>query len=295
MTPFGISVALLSPFDANGALSTEMLARHALAVLDEGAHGVTLFGTTGEGASIGLDERALGLASILDAGIGADEIVLGICGTSVEDVAAQVKQGVEAGVVRFLALPPFYFPDAEDDGLFLWFKKLFLASPPSARFILYHIPQVTGVPLSIDLVLRLKAAFSDRVLAIKDSSGSWENVQALLETGEISVLVGDERLLHRALALGASGSICGLANLYPSRMRRIYDTQRQDPKLNAEVDMILSHPVMPALKAVLANATGDENWKRLRAPLTSLTSRQYESVLSQSIGTKKEFSWAKSP
>jgi len=274
----GISTALLTPFHGDGRLNLPLYCDHANDVLAGGAHGITLFGTTGEGASIGIDERKATIQAICDSGIAADKITVGICASAVTDVAAQVRQGVEHGITQFLLLPPFYFKDLDDDGLFDWHAKVFEAAEPSAKFILYHIPQVTQVPLSVDFVMRVRAGFPDRVLAIKDSAGQWDNSYALLKTGNIPVLVGDERLLHKAAAMGGAGSICGVANLMPGRLRTLYETQAEDKALSSDVDLIVSYPVIPALKYAMVAMTGNPEWGHLRAPLLGLNAEARQAI-----------------
>ncbi len=278
MTHFGISTALLTPFHTDGAIHLQALLAHANSVLANGADGVTLFGTTGEGASIGYDERAIAISALLDSGIPADKITLGVCACAVSDALAQVRQGLDVGITRFLLLPPFYFKGSEDDGLFIWHQYLFEAAGPSAKFILYHIPQLTQVPLSVDLVSRLRRAFPERIVAIKDSAGQWDNTQAFLESGVVPVLVGDERLLHRAAALGAAGSICGMANLYPRRMQNLFTNQTEDTALSAEVSTVVSVPFIPALKHVMSVRTGNGDWANLRAPLRPLSAADMATI-----------------
>lgn len=283
MAQFGISVALLTPFGPDGAIDTGMMANHATQVIAAGAHGVTLFGTTGEGASVGLAERKTAIAAVMAALIGASidpaKAFVGLCATSVEDTLAQLDQALEFGIDTFLLLPPFYFPGPDDQGLRAWHEELFERADARAKFILYHIPQITGVPLSFNLVTGLRAEFPGRVVAIKDSSGSWENCERLLDSKSLPVLVGDERLLHRAIPKGAAGSICGMANLYPARLRALYDTATEDADLSREVDLVVSGPVIPALKALLARDTSNPAWERLRPPLTPLPHPAREALL----------------
>ena len=86
---------------------------------------------------------------------------------------------------------------------------------------LYHIPSMTGVPLSVDLVGRLKTAFPGVVVGVKDSSGDWANTEKLLAAHrDLQILVGDERQLARAVRQGGAGTICGLANLLPGIVRK---------------------------------------------------------------------------
>ncbi|MGI9401081.1 MAG: dihydrodipicolinate synthase family protein [Rhizobiaceae bacterium] len=269
---FGISTALLTPFDLDGNVSFPLLFEHANAMVRNGADSVTLFGTTGEGASIGFDERAKAISGMIDSGITTNKIILGLCGSAIGDVTSQVQQGIEFGLSTFLLPPPFYFKEIDDAGLFEWFSRLFDSVDGRAQFVLYHIPQLTQVPLSIDLVTGLQEAFPERVLAIKDSAGNWEDTKQILEGGGIPVLVGDERLLHKAAALGGKGAISGMANLYPQRMRTVFDTQVEDRRLSEEVDRMISIPVIPALKQAMVDSIGIEAWANVRPPLQRLSS-----------------------
>ncbi len=278
ITQFGISTALLTPFDLDGNLSFPLLFEHANAMVRNGANSVTLFGTTGEGASVGFDERAEAISGMIDSGMGTDEIILGLCGSAIGDVTSQVQQGIEFGLSTFLLPPPFYFKEVDDAGLFEWFSRLFDSVDERAQFILYHIPQLTEVPLSIDLVTGLRETFPDRVLAIKDSAGNWDDTRVVLETGGIPVLVGDERLLHKAAALGGKGAISGMANLYPQRMRTLFDTHVEDKALSAEVDMMISIPVIPALKQAMVATTGIEAWANVRPPLQRLSGQDRAAI-----------------
>lgn len=268
---FGISTALLTPFHENGALNLGLLCAHAQAVLEGGAHGVTLFGTTGEGASVGFAERDAALRAMIDSGVSGDVMTLGICANAISDAVAQVDQAVARGITRFLLVPPFYFKGLEDAGLYHWHAKLFQSVDPSAQFVLYHIPQITQVPLSVEVVLRLYRDFPQQVIGIKDSAGQWDNTKRLLDSAAVPVLVGDERLLHKAAAMGAAGSICGMANFYPQRMRALFETHVEDIELSRDVDLIVSCPVIPALKHVMMTRTGEAGWAHLRAPLHPLS------------------------
>ena len=105
----GVSIALLTPFDDDGGIDTARLAAHASDMLLRGATSVTLFGTTGESASIGIRERVIGIDALRGGAVPADRIILGVCATAVQDVAAQVRKGLEFGIRNFLLPPPFYF------------------------------------------------------------------------------------------------------------------------------------------------------------------------------------------
>ena len=115
-----------------------------------------------------------------------------------------------------------------DDGLFAWYARL-IEGVADARFklLLYHLPQVSAVPLSVDLVARLAAAFPGTVAGIKDSEGNWEHTSALLaRVPELTVVIGHEPHLPRLMRAGGAGTICGVANVYPDLVQRVAQADR---------------------------------------------------------------------
>ena len=119
---------------------------------------------------------------------------------------------------------------------------------------------------------RLKKAFPQQVTGVKDSSGEWSNAEALLKHhGDLHILIGDERLLARAMTLGASGAISGMLNVIPDLMQPLLDGI-EEPRVNAMVEAVLAHPVTAAVKALVGLRRNDPGaWSRMRAPLASLS------------------------
>ncbi len=270
---FGLSVALATPFAEDRSIDLPRLVAHGRQSLADGCNSLTVFGTTGEGASLGLNERHRALGALVGAGVDpASQLVVGIASASNEDAIAQGCAALMLGCPSFLLAPPFYFKGAGDEGLFDWFAAVLSGlGPKASNVILYHIPQVTSVGLSMELVDRLKKAFPKQVTGVKDSSGDWANAQALLKQhGELHILIGDERLLAKAMNLGASGAITGLANIAPDLMRALIDGI-EEPRVNAMVDVVLPYAVTAAVKALVGHRRNDPvAWSRMRAPLKSL-------------------------
>ena len=269
----GLSCALSTPFADAVAVDTARLAEHALWCLQEGCDSVTLFGTTGEGAAVGLGERRRSIDALRAAGIPANRILSGVTACDVAGAAAQARLAMEAGLDGLLLTPPFYFRDASDDGLFAWFSAFFAAMGGTARNVfLYHIPSMTGVALSLDLIERLKTTFPGVVVGVKDSSGDWAHTERLLgRHGDLQILVGDERHLARAVRLGGAGSICGLANLMPSLLRKAAHDGVDDPRFTGAVAAVMRYPFMAAVKAAIAARRRDPRWRLMAPPLTALT------------------------
>lgn len=270
---FGLSVALATPFAEDRSIDLQRLVAHGRQSLADGCSSLTVFGTTGEGASLGVNERNRALGAVAGAGVDpGTQLVVGIAASSVEEAIAQGRAGLMLGCPSFLLAPPFYFKGAGEEGLFDWFAAVLTGLGPKAgNVVLYHIPQVTSVGLSMALVDRLKKAFPRQVTGVKDSSGDWDNAQALLKHhGELHILIGDERLLAKAMNLGASGAITGLANIAPDLMKPLIDGI-EEPRINAMVEAVLPYAVTPAVKALVGHRRKDAiAWSRMRAPLKSL-------------------------
>lgn len=268
--PFGISAALTTAFDAAGGIDVARLTAHAADLLRRGCSTVTLFGTTGEGASVGMQERTVAFEALAAAGIPGERIVAGVGAPAVADAAAQARAGISVGAKLLLVAPPFYFKAPSEDGLFAWYARFIEAIGSEARLILYHIPEVTAAPLGAVLVRRLQEAFPQAVFGIKDSSGDWQTAADFLALDNIAVLIGDERLLARAARHGAQGAISGIANALPETLVRLLATGQADPRLDALVDAVVSLPVTPAVKALVGHVRDDAAWLEVRPPLITL-------------------------
>jgi len=257
------------------------MTQHARNCLGEGCSSVTVFGTTGEGASLGFTERVKTVAAFKDAGIDARHaIVGGVTSSSVEDALAQTSILMDADCRAVLLAPPFYFKGVSDDGLFAWFAELFEKLGSRARdVILYNIPSVTAVELSVPLIGRLRAAFPQVITGVKDSSGNWAYTQELLAAhSDITILIGDERHLAQGVRLGAQGAISGLANLVAPRLLPLALEGREDPQIVQFVEEVIQYPVIPAIKTLVALKTNDQAWRHARAPLVTLSASDATSL-----------------
>lgn len=265
---FGVSVAMVTPFTAEGNVDLARLTTHAADVVARGADGITLFGTTGEGASLGPSDRAAMLEAVRDAGVAAKALTVAIAACDLETAEAQARMAFRNGTRRLLLTPPFYFKGIDDDSLFHWVSALIRRiADAGPEIILYHIPQMTGVHFSAPLVRRLKDTFGTAIFGVKDSAGDWDHAAALLPMDDLAILIGDERLLARAAPLGGAGAISGMANLVPGVMRQLVHEGRPQPALDALVDDVVTAPVTPLVKALVGALRAEDGWQRTRPPL----------------------------
>lgn len=247
-----------------------------------GCHGALLFGTTGEGPSFAAEERGVVFqaAAAYRAGNPGFRLLAGTGTPSLQETITITRMAFEAGFDGVVVLPPYFYRKVTDDGLYTWFSRIIQeAVPEGGKLLGYHIPPVSGVALSIDLISRLKSAFPDKFAGIKDSSADAEHARRLGERfGEdLDVFNGTDRLFSLALESHASGCITALANLCSPDLRLVWESfQAGKPDANAQARLnraraILESypPAPPFLKALLPRLHGLPAWP-VRPPLLPL-------------------------
>lgn len=269
---FGLSAAMATPFRPTGAIDHALCASHAQWCLANGCTSITVFGTTGEGASIGTSGREQILGALAGAGVTGRDMVVCVTASSVHELLVQARMAADFSARNILLPPPFYFKGVSDDGLYAWFSQVLEKLGSAARgVILYNIPSVTQVALSVELIGRLKQAFPGVVTGVKDSSGDWAYTQKLLFAHkDLAILIGDERYLAEGVRLGGQGAISGLANVCPQALLPLVRDGQDDSRINDLVDEVLRNPVTPAVKALVAHRTGNRAWLNVRAPLVTM-------------------------
>jgi len=280
----GLWCAMLTPLDTSGGVDHGMLVAHAKSLLARGVDGVAPFGTTGEGQSFSVAEREAGIDALLAGGIPGERLVAATGCAALPETIALTRHGVQAGCAACLVLPPFFWKDATDEGLFAWYAQVIEAvGDARLRVYLYHIPQVSGTPLSVDLIARLAAAFPCIIAGVKDSAGRWENTEALLaRVPQLAILVGHEPHLPRLLRAGGAGTICGVANVFPALVRALFSpvvTPADEQRVVTFIEIAFRQPFLAGFKAVLAEQTRNPAWRAVRAPLLPLPAESRRTLL----------------
>lgn len=278
---FGLSAALVTPYTASGDVDLSRLGKHATSLLTRGCDGVTLCGTTGEGFGLTLDERKAMYDAVAKVVPADTRIHVGIMAPAIGDTVTQSLAALDAGAAGLLMAPPFFLKGMDDDGLFNWFNAVFQRIGAKLRgVIMYHIPGQTAVALSPELIARLRKTWPGVITGIKDSSGDWATAERFLAThGDISVLVGDERLLPRAMAKGAEGSICGVANVAPELLAPVIHSGDDGRVLTELTNLVVSNPIIPAVKVLAGHLAGDTGFEAVRPPLSELSAEQKSKLL----------------
>jgi len=276
----GVWCAVLTPFDAAGLPDSARLAQHVRRILAAGVDGIALFGTTGEGQSLSLNERRAGLDDLLAAGIAPDRIIAATGCASLPETIELTRHAVRSNCAGALVLPPFLFKAVSDEGVFASYSRIVDGvGDPRLRLFLYHIPQVSGVAISPTVIERLAIGYPEILAGVKDSECNLDHTRRLLsQFPELAIFVGFEPHLPAALAAGGAGTICGIANLFPRLLRRLYDNaltanhHQELGRIESFIAALERYPLFAAFKSLQAELTGDKGWSALRPPLVALDS-----------------------
>lgn len=279
----GVNCAAATPLNADLTPDLGLFAEHCLRLLDDGCHGIALLGTTGEANSFSATERRAILEAALAAGIAGDRLIPGTGVNAGPETVDLTRHALSNGVQKVVMLPPSYYKGISDEGLFASYARIFEAiGDDRLRVVLYHIPQVSGVPLGHALIARLIEAFPTTVIGIKDSAGDLANMQAIAAAHPgFAVLAGADPLLLPLLKSGGAGCITATSNLIASALRTIYDhleeTALVDPaqaRINAWRTLSNSYVQIPTIKAMVGLKTGNAAWSRVRPPMLPLDAGQ---------------------
>lgn len=285
----GILAPVVTPFRGDLGVDAGRLVEQCRWLLAKGA-GLAVFGTNSEGNSLSVGEKIEVLDRLVEAGIDPARMMPGTGCCALSDSVRLTRHAVELGCGGVLMLPPFYYKDVRDDGLFRSYAETVERVGSDALCVyLYHIPAVSGVGLSVDLVGRLVDAYPENIVGIKDSSGDWNNTRALLDRGweDFRVFAGSESLLLQTLRAGGAGVISATANINPAAIHRLY-LEWRSPKaealqqdLNRVREVLQRYPMIAALKAVIAGARDDREWERVRPPLLAMAPQEKEKLLAK--------------
>src|SRR5512147_2610790 len=188
----GVYAAAVTPLDPDSDIDQAGLVSLLSFLAQRGCHGALLLGTTGEGPSFSPQEREVIFRAALQVrqAFPGFRLLAGTGTPSLEETVLLTSAAFDLGFNGVVVLPPYYFRNVSDDGLFAWFSQVLSRAVPEEGYLLgYHIPPVSGVPLSLDLLARLKDAFPDRFAGIKDSSADPDHALRLGERFGHSLLV----------------------------------------------------------------------------------------------------------
>ena len=284
----GVLSPVVTPFDADLRPDKARFVRHCQWLLSQDV-GLAVFGTNSEGNSLTTGEKIELLDTLVEAGLPPERMMPGTGTCALGDTVELTRHAVKLGCGGVLMLPPFYYKGNSDEGLYRSFSEVIQrVGDDRLRVYLYHIPPVAQVPITLTLIERLLKAYPGTVAGVKDSSGNWENTQAMLEQFQphgFDVFPGSESFLLPALRGGGAGCISATANVNPGPIARLAatwqqaDADEQQANLDAVRNVFQSYVMIPALKTAIAHYGDDPDWVTVRPPLVELDAEQQADLI----------------
>lgn len=288
----GVLVPVLTPFRRDLEPDRARFAGLCRWLLDEGADGLAVFGTTSEANSMSPGERKALLEHVVDSGIGPGLLMPGTGACAIPDAVELTRHAIKLGCGGVLVLPPFYYKNQSDEGFFAYFSELIeRVGDARLKVYLYHFPQMSAAPISPALIARLRRRYPEAIAGLKDSSGDWEATKALAaEFPEMAIFPSSESRLEEGLALGMAGCISATANIQPRAIAKFI--ARRDAadarRITAVRGIIERYPTVSTLKALIARDTGHAEWAITRPPLVPLPADAASRFFEELDGTDYE-------
>lgn len=283
----GVNAAILTAMKPDFSPDLDRMAAHARWLLANGCNGLGMLGTTGEANSFGLTERKQILEGLIARGIPAAKLMPGTGCSNLSDTVELTLHARAQGCRGVLVLPPFYYKGPSDDGLFAYFSEVVNRVGGGIAIYLYHFPQQSAVPFSLDLIGRLLKAFPGAIKGVKDSSGDYANMKAMVDAfaGDgFEVYSGSDEFLQRILADGGAGCITAASNAN-SHWGGIVYAKRTGTEADAAQAVLVatrkaatSVPLISGLREIIARSTGDDGWRVIRPPHLPLNAEQAAKV-----------------
>jgi 4-hydroxy-tetrahydrodipicolinate synthase len=247
----GVLAPVVTPFKADLAPDSQRLIAHCKWLLSQNC-GLAVFGTNSEANSLSIEERAMLLDELVAAGIDPSRMMPGTGCCSIMETVELTAQAVGNGCAGVLMLPPFYYKDVSEEGLYRYFSEVVQrVGDARLKIYLYHIPPVAVVGITTGLVERLLAAYPNAIAGMKDSSGDWNNTKTFLDAFAVrsdgpvedspwraptaravadspwrartfDVFVGSESFLLANMRNGGVGTISATANVNPAAIHKLY-------------------------------------------------------------------------
>lgn len=288
--PNGVFAANLTPQHQDLQVNIEKLLAHCRWLLHQGCNGLAVMGTTGEANSFSVKERMSVLEALLEGGISSKVFMVGTGCCALTDTVDLTRHALSNGVCNVLMLPPFYYKNPSDEGVFHSIAEVIeRVGNEQLQIYLYHFPNMSAVPFSVEVVQRLLAQYPQTVVGMKDSSGDWNHIKLMCEEFPgFRMYAGTEKYLLDTLQAGGVGCISASANVTCALAAKVFDAwqaneldrAREFQNYLSTIRVVFEHyPFIPGLKSYLAHVTGQEDWLAMRPPFLPLSDQKLNTLL----------------
>ena len=227
----GIYAASMSILNKDLTLNIDKTIEHAEMIINNGCHGVAIFGSTGQAQLIPIAEK-IKLLNKISTNKYKDKFIIGTGLNSLGETISLMRVAMSLDFEKFLIMPPAYYKYGDEE-VFTFYSKI-VESLPKSKIILYNFEKLCGYKFSVECIERLVKNFPEQIVGVKDSS---YNLYENLKLDNFSVMPGSESKLLKGLELGCSGIITATCNATSKLARRVYDDfkDRKEQEVNTQL------------------------------------------------------------
>ena len=273
----GIYAASMSILDNNLSLNIAKTIEHAEKIIDNGCHGVAIFGSTGQAQLISVAEK-IGLLNHLSKSRYKEKYLIGTGLNSLSETINFMKVATSLKFNNFLVMPPAYYKYGDSEVIDFYSK--IVDAIPSSKIILYNFEKLCGYKFSISCIEDLVKKFPNQIVGVKDSS---YNLYENLKIKNFSIFPGSELKLLKGLELGCDGIITATCNVTAAMSRKVYDdfinnkTQTTNEALCNVRSAFDQFNLISGLHSFMLDK--DDIYKNILPPLSLLKSKERQKLI----------------
>tara|TARA_B100000989_G_scaffold88085_1_gene63607 strand:+ start:234 stop:1118 length:885 start_codon:yes stop_codon:yes gene_type:complete len=273
----GIYAAGMSVLNTDLSLNVEKTILHSEKIIDQGCHGVAIFGSTGQAQLIPISEK-INLLNSLSLSRYKKNFLVGTGLNSLSETINLMRIALSLGFKQFLIMPPAYYKYSDKE--VKDFYTRIVEAHPDSEIVLYNFEKLCGYKFSLDCIKELVGRFPNQIIGVKDSS---YNLYENLKLENFSILPGSELKLLKGLELGCTGIITATCNVTAQLSRKVYDDffagnkQTYNHKLCEVRGSFDNYNLISGLHSYYSK--GDIIYKNILPPLSLLNEKDEKNLL----------------
>ena len=287
----GVFSAALTPINKDYSINTHLFFLHCKRLLTEGLDGLGLFGTTGEANAFNVEEKIKGIEYLINSNISSDVLIPGTGHCSITDTIKFTKKCSELKVRAVLVLPAFFYKEVSDEGVIEYYKRVIEeVGDNKLHYILYHIPQTSGVSITFNVIDKLLKLYPNNVVGMKDSSGNIDNMLKVTKFfNGFSLFSGSDSLALKVTKHGGAGAITATSNISGRLLSFIINHYKEESSIDNFQELLVlqekirqtlfTHEPVSALKAFMSVKYNKHEWNRVNPPLYKIDSPQNDKTV----------------
>tara|TARA_Y100000590_G_scaffold440197_1_gene565303 strand:+ start:1149 stop:2078 length:930 start_codon:yes stop_codon:yes gene_type:complete len=287
----GTYCAVLTPINSDFSINKKLYLEHCNNLLTEGLDGIGIFGTTGEANSFNIEEKIEAINFLIDHNIDPGKIISGTGKCSIKDTVKLTKHAAKLRVKAVLVLPPFYYKNVEEEGVVEYFKKIIEeVGDNSLKYLLYNIPQISGISISTEIIEKLINLYPDNFVGMKDSSGDINKMLKIIKSfNNFSLFSGSDILAQEVCKQGGAGAITATSNISGKLISYIINNYNNESNINNFQEFqdlqvkirntLFSNEPISILKAFLSVKHNEASWNKVLPPLSAINNPKNNKII----------------